>query len=39
VPVAVSVPANAKLKIEMREDNWAFGEIKGSPRVAAGAEF
>ncbi|MHC4837088.1 MAG: hypothetical protein ACYTF3_02715 [Planctomycetota bacterium] len=40
MPVAVSVPASAKLKIEMREDNWAFGEIIGSPRVtAASAEF
>jgi len=33
VPVAVSVPNNSfDLHIEMVFDNWAFGEIVGSPR-------
>ena len=32
VPVAVSVPENVSIKIEMETANWAFGKIKGTPR-------
>jgi len=36
----VSVPDSTNLKIEMRENNWAFGAITGSPRVTvARADF
>ena len=32
VPVAVSVPGDAKVTVKMHADNWAFGEIVGTPR-------
>lgn len=35
VPVAVSVPANVALEIEMSADNWAFGSVDGKPRDEA----
>lgn len=31
IPVAVSVPKNVEVKIEMETQNWAFGEIAGTP--------
>jgi len=40
VPVAVSVPANIDVEVNMVEQNWAFGEIAGAPRsLDAGEEF
>jgi hypothetical protein len=36
----VSVPGNLDVKVEMVEQNWAFGEIAGAPRGQdAGEEF
>lgn len=32
VPVAVSVPNEIDINIKMTLDNWAFGNIEGSPR-------
>lgn len=32
LPVAVSVPADAEIEIEMVADNWAFGEVRGRLR-------
>jgi len=29
----VSVPASANIKIEMTSDTFAFGEVKGVPRL------
>ena len=31
VPVAVSVPSNVEITIEMQHDSWAFGKITGAP--------
>jgi len=28
----VSVPEDAKIAIEMKAENWAFGDLQGSPR-------
>ncbi len=30
IPVAVSVPKNVEIKVEMKTQNWAFGEIAGT---------
>lgn len=35
MPVAVSVPQDSNVIIEMLFDNWAFGEGKGVPRTDA----
>ena len=32
IPVAVSVPNSADIKVEMHTDKWAFGEIVGTPQ-------
>jgi hypothetical protein len=32
IPVAVSVPDNLAIQIEMETINWAFGKIRGTPR-------
>lgn len=32
MPVAVSVPQNQSIEIEMTLASWAFGEIRGTPR-------
>ncbi len=32
VPVAVSVPENLDIRIQMKTTNWAFGDIQGKPR-------
>lgn len=37
MPVAVSVPQNAKISVSMKVENWAFGEIIGRA-VGAHAE-
>lgn len=34
IPVAVSVPANSDITIEMTTKTWAFGEVKGAPRLS-----
>ena len=31
VPVAVSVPTDAEIKIKMQLASWAFGDIVGTP--------
>ena len=31
IPVAVSVPQDVEIKIEMKTENWAFGGITGKP--------
>jgi hypothetical protein len=36
----VSVPSNIEVEVKMLEQNWAFGEIAGAPRIAdSGEEF
>lgn len=32
IPVAVSVPEDLAIRIQMKTTNWAFGDIKGKPR-------
>lgn len=32
IPVAVSVPAQTQVTVEMETTNWAFGKIVGKPR-------
>lgn len=34
LPVAVSVPADAEIEVEMVARNWAFGEVPGRARPA-----
>jgi hypothetical protein len=33
IPVAVSVPENISIQIQMETANWAFGKIRGTPRL------
>jgi len=33
----VSVPVGVEIAVTMKMDNWAFGEIQGTPRDAASA--
>lgn len=30
----MSVPGNVELSIEMKAENWAFGNVVGKPRLA-----
>ena len=32
IPVAVSVPEDLDIRIQMKTTNWAFGDILGRPR-------
>ena len=32
IPVAVSVPENLDIRVQMKTTNWAFGDILGKPR-------
>ena len=36
-PVAVSVPANAEITIDMKAENWAFGDVTGKVRASDSA--